>query len=211
MLGSRLLVLVRPPSPRPPPQPRLPPHATPSWKNCMQCCTITQNKYRKGGGRIGWGTERSSGLHQWKAFHKNCYRVKSLQWFQFHLLAANQKTETARWPPPPGCKWTLTHWPPGLHIFLFLLGFHFSIFWGEWGEAKNILSSRCQFLHKTIYKQVCEEEMIKLLSFFLKPVSLSCNNKLIINASIKSRQRMNFRQVKKKDLSPRECNFKNNF
>lgn len=137
MLGSRLLVLVRPPSPRPPPQPRLPPHATPSWKNCMQCCTITQNKYRKGGGRIGWGTERSSGLHQWKAFHKNCYRVKSLQWFQFHLLAANQKTETARWPPPPRLQMNINSLATRTAYIPFLVRLSFFYFLRRVGRGKE--------------------------------------------------------------------------
>lgn len=35
------------------------------------------------------GEEKPSALGKGKAFHKNCYRVKSLPWFQFHLSAAN--------------------------------------------------------------------------------------------------------------------------
>lgn len=129
MQASRLPVLVLPPSPL-------------SWKNCMQYCTITQNKYRKGGGRVGWRAERSSGLHQWKAFHKNCYRVKSLQWFQFHLLAANQKTDTVRW--PLRLQMNINSLATGIAYIPFLVGFSFSFFLllfqggKEWEKAKNI-------------------------------------------------------------------------
>lgn len=122
-----------------------------SRKNCMQRWTITQNKYRKGGGKPGWGGEWSSGLHQWKAFHKNCYRVKSLQWFQFHLLAANQETETARW--PLRLQMNINSLATGIIYIPFLVQlFLFPSFFliGGWGvgaekqKAKNIFSSKRQ-------------------------------------------------------------------
>lgn len=55
----------------------------PPRRGCMRHGTITENKYRKKGGK------KPSALGKGKAFHKNCYRVKSLPWFQFHLSAAN--------------------------------------------------------------------------------------------------------------------------
>lgn len=50
----------------------------------MRHGTITENKYRKR------GEKKPSALGKGKAFHKNCYRVKSLPWFQFHLFATNE-------------------------------------------------------------------------------------------------------------------------
>lgn len=155
MQASCLPVLVQSPSP------------PLSWKNCMQGCTITQNKYRKGGGRAGWGGEQSSGLHQWTAFHKNCYRVKSLQWFQFHLLAANQETETASWPLRlqmniNSLTTRIAYIPfrAWLSFFFFLSFFGGRGVGGEvggmhWDRRQRTLSSRWQF--KTMYfKQIFE-------------------------------------------------------
>lgn len=39
----------------------------------------------------GKGGKKPSALGKGKAFHKNCSRVKSLPWFQFHLSAANER------------------------------------------------------------------------------------------------------------------------
>lgn len=57
----------------------------------MQHSMIREKKKTQEKGGSGAGGKKPSALGKGKAFHKNCYRVKSLLWFQFHLFATNER------------------------------------------------------------------------------------------------------------------------